>query len=361
MNQEPAGLPVLEWVRRGDWTSVNTYFARKSPSTADEFAARALLRTLEDRSVAAGTSALADWRRACALQPDNLMYAVNLTQALLDEGEAREALDVALALRALAPRSCLVLEKLALALTAHDRWEEAGAVAQHACALAKAEGLKWSARVQAVWDDLATAWWRPVHLGALTLRLPEASDLPFLADCFRDADFMRRYHRFQGSEPADLRRFLWRAKRPPHEVRRRDWLVQGPQGRPLGLAALVDMDFGNSRAELLVGLPGVPRNLSLGLQATLAAMQFGFERLGLAKLVSHVYADNLEAQANTLHLGFVQEGLLRAHIQTSAGPVNLYVNGLLRDEYAAHPKLRKMLARWRYRAPLHKESADLLR
>ena len=348
MDSEPAGHAVLSWLHQGDWARLRAHFAQHAPATADEYAARALLVTQVERSAVATAQVLADWRRACVLRPGQLLYAVNLAQALLDAGEPQQALEQALLLERRAPQSYPVLEKLALAWTALGRWEEARPIAQRAEVLATAEGLKLPPSTRAVWADLTCTWWRPQRLGVLTLRLPEADDLPFLATCFGDAQFMRRYHRFQSADPVALPTFLWRAQRPPREVRRRDWLVQGPQGQALGLAALVDLDFDNARGELLIGLPGPAGAASYGFQATLAVMDFAFERLGLAKLLSYVYADNPRAQANTLHLGFAQEGLLRAHVQTAEGRLDLHLNGLLRQDYQHHALLQRALRRWRF-------------
>jgi len=343
-----AGLAAC--LRQGDWPRVAAYFAATVPRTATEHAARALLLTHQGAPAA---QVLADWRQAVSLQPDHLLHAVNLAQALLDAGEPQAAMELALQLVGREPQSYPVLEKLALAWAALGRWDDAQPIAAQACKLAQSQGMLLSTRTRGIWADLACSWWQPLRLGRLSLRLPVVADQPFLARCFSDAAFMRRYHRFQAADPQALQSFVWRAQRPPREARRRDWLITGPQGQALGLAALVDLDFDNGRGELLVGLPESVGIAHAGLQASLAVMEFAFGPLGLTKLVSFVYGDNPKAQANTLHLGFAAEGLLRAHVQTPEGRLDLYVNGLLRQEYRHNTLLQRALRRWQPKSAPH--------
>ena len=83
------------------------------------------------------------------------------------------------------------------------------------------------------------------------------------------------------------------------------------------------------------------------LKVSVAVLEFAFKRLHLAKMMSYVYSDNPEAQANTLHLGFEQEGLLRSHIAGQSGRLDLFVNGMTNTSFAGNALLNKLALRWR--------------
>ncbi|WP_284620210.1 GNAT family N-acetyltransferase [Aquabacterium humicola] len=341
------------WLRQGDWARLQSHFDGHAPATAAEHAAHALLLTRSERTRERDARIVADWRQACRLQPDNLLHTVNLTQALLDAGQVDEAAALAARIARQAPQSLPAVEKLCLALHAQSRWTDAGRAAEHATSLAEARQLPLPDAVRSVCEALAGRWWEPITIGGALLRLPQATDLPFLRAAFNDAAFMPRFHRYQrGDEPA-LHEFIGRAQRPPRETRRRDWIVVDRAGRAAGLVSIVDIDAINRRGELLVGVPGGERREggeALALKASLAAVAFAFERLRLDKLVSYVYGDNPVAQANTLHLGFASEGLLRGHIADGDRRLDLHVNGLLRPEFEADARLQRLRRRWQAHA-----------
>jgi diamine N-acetyltransferase len=156
---------------------------------------------------------------------------------------------------------------------------------------------------------------------------------------------MTRFHRFQPADDAAIDQFIQRSDSRPRLNRRLDWIVHdGPEA--IGLASLVDLDHEQRRAELLVGFPRAEGRPAAALKASLAAMQFAFGALKLNRLISYVYGDNPASQANTLHLGLRQEGLLREHLRVDGVALDLHVNGLLAREYFADARLQRLLQRW---------------
>lgn len=352
----PPAPPWRDWLRARDWASVLGHLQQHPPTSAEAFEARALATMALQPGPAGARQALPDLRQAVALRPGHGLTLANLAQALIDAGQPAEAL--ALAAEALhgAPTFYPLLEKQAFALDALAQWAPAAdAVARALTALA-AGGFAASPGLLGLQQELATRWWEPAPVAGLRLRPAGPADAGWLQRCLSDAAFTRRFHRFQGE--AAHAAWIERATQRPSRTRRCEWLIcraEAPQ-QPLGLAGLVDIDLGHRRAELLVGLPGTPDDASAAgagpasagtaLAASFAAMRFGFERLGLHKLVSYVYADNPQAQANTRHLGFTEEGFLRDQVFTPEGPVGLHVNGLLRTEFETHPLLRRLARRW---------------
>ena len=344
-------IPVSElrsWLQARDWDRLQRHFADLAPAGAQDFEARALLTMALQPGPDGARRAVADLRQACALQPNNPLMAANLMQALIDAGDAAQALRLTTDAMRQAPHIQPLAEKHAWALAALAHWDEAQPAVLHAIALAQVAGAAPAPALAALADELRNGWWRPLALGGVTLRLPVEDDRAFVARCFGSPAFISRYRRFQAGDSAAVGSFIDLARRRPRQTGRIDWIVCRA-AQPLGLASLSDLDFNHRRGELLVGLLDPDARAPDGLKASLAVMDCAFNGFGLRKLVSYVYGDNPAAQANTLHLGLRQEGLLRAQLLTAEGPLDLYVNGLLVDEFRADARLQRLLARWRTR------------
>ena len=338
-------IDLQSWVRASDWPRVLQHFTDVAPRTAAEFASRGLAIRALQPGVEGARQALPDLRQALALQPGSAPMASNLLQGLIDAGETREACLQSAALVAQSPHDADLRHKQVQALMAAARWDDALEAASVEPAARDARP-PWAA----LRDELGSRWWQPVILGGQRLRQPQPQDRGFVARCFRDRAFMSRYHRYQAGEDAAIEQFIARSSSRPQLTRRLDWVVcRGDEA--IGLTSLVDIDPDNRRAELLVGFPHPRAAASAALKASLAAMQFAFDRLGLHKLMSYVYGDNAESQANTLHLGLHQEGLLREHLQVDGQPLDLYVNGLLAPQFHADERLQRLLQRWTARPP----------
>ena len=336
-------MNASELLRAKDWPRLAELFAARQPATAHEFQARALL-TLHSGGQRPNWEAVhADLRRACELEPRDSLLHLNFAQALMDGGKFAEARDEAQTACKLAPTAPPAYEKLALASAALQQWE---------AALGALDKLKGLIGDRSLPDPLAkllqllrSRWWEPYAFGAITLRLPQPGDEAFVASAFQDRAFMRQFHRMQATSAAGIASFIGTSRLLPLQTRRLDWIVLDSTGQAIGIAGLVDVDWGNDRAEFLVGLPG-SRSPTAALQASAAAIDFAFRRLQLQKLVTHVYGDNPVAQANVLHLGFVEEGLLRSQIASEGQRIDLHASGMLRSEYEASELHTKLRARW---------------
>jgi RimJ/RimL family protein N-acetyltransferase len=333
-----------------DWSELARYFSNHQPTGADEYNARALTNLHQSKGSPDWSSVINDMRQACALRPGDLLLSVNLTQALLDSNRIDEAYETAKHTSKLHPDAYPAIEKLVLAAVATQRWSEAHSALLHAQERAgRSQPLpEQAARLLA---ESSSRWWEPIARSGIVLRIPDTSDASFLRSTFRNQEFMVHYHRFQKGSDEAVEQFISVAKHSPRQSRRIDWIIQDRNGNRVGLAAIVDIDWGNERGELLVGLPGTKTQM-IALKASVAVLEFAFERLGLAKMTSYVYADNTEAQNNTLHLGFEQEGLLRSHIASPSGRIDLYVNGMTKASFASNVMLTKLLQRWARQAAI---------
>ncbi|WP_048441695.1 GNAT family N-acetyltransferase [Caenimonas sp. SL110] len=337
-------MNVTEMLVAQDWAALSRHFAATPPVTAHDFHARAVLAVSQQGARADWPAVLGDMAQACELAPGDGILRANFAQALLDSGQAEKACEQARRAVQLAPQAYAPLEKLAAASAAAHHWDEAREAVLRAAMVLQGKRPMPAAAARLMLQ-LQPRWWRPLAAAGLVLRRPQASDAAFVETLFGDADYMRRFHRFQRSGPQAVQRFIEIAQQSPHESRRLDWIVLGRDAKPVGLAGLVDIDWTNRVGEFLIGFPGEPPAMT-ALQASVAVIDCAFTRLGLAKLVSHVYADNPQAQANTLHLGFQQEGLLRSHVATGDTRVDLFANGMLAQDYLGNERLRKLAERW---------------
>ncbi len=335
------------WLQAGDWNALRAHFASAAPATALGHQARALLHINSPEGKVDWAPILADLRRACELEPGNPVLWVNLSQALLDSGQPGESFEAACKARDLAPAAYPVLEKLAVSAVATQRWDEALKALQDARAAATAAGQQATKLVEGALQELLPRWWMPLRSGGLTLRRPVQEHLSFITSVVNDASFMRQYNRFQSGSDRAIQSLVAGAQLSPYQTRRIDWVAEDRSGAPIGLGAIVDIDWVNRRGEFALGFPGRPPGTA-ALKAAVAILDFAFARLGLEKLVSYVYSDNPTAQANTLHLGFAQEGVLREHVAAleRAGRLDLYVNGMLAREFLGSERYRSLRERW---------------
>lgn len=336
---------VRDWLLAHDHQRVDAWFAAHPPLDAEAHELFAL------NLIGAGrreqwAQARQHLQLAFEALPPRVSAGINLVQLLLESGQVAEALRVAERCAALAPGAHgagpAALEKLFLALHANRSWERCHALLPPLHAQGHAPGRS---ALQALLDETRSGWWRSRRVGSTVLRLPQPGDAPALQALLADVAFRRRYHRDAEADAAGVARFIARAALPPLTSRRRDWVVCRDAAPAFGLVSLVDIDWPHRRAELMVGCRA-QANPMAAAQATVTAMQFAFDALGLEKLSTSVYGDNPEAQANVRHLGFVPEGVLRAHLSEAGRRIDVHLSGLTRPDYQRLRGERGFHARW---------------
>jgi RimJ/RimL family protein N-acetyltransferase len=103
----------------------------------------------------------------------------------------------------------------------------------------------------------------------------------------------------------------------------------------VGVVGLYGIDRVNGNAELgvTVGLPSARRR-GFGRGAAELMIDWGFRRFGLSRVYAHVKEGNVEGRRMCEQIGFVPEGVLRAHRLRAGRPIDLLVVGLLATEWA---------------------------
>jgi len=191
------------------------------------------------------------------------------------------------------------------------------------------------------------AWWQPITTDRLNVRRRDSRDAAFVQECFLNAEFATRFMR--DFVPANISRLTELEQdlkneflAPPTVQKNAVWVVsRGSES--LGLIALANIDNRHRSAELLVGFP-LHRPL-LSVKATIYLIDHLFRCLNIEKLVSHVFSDNQHSQHSTESLSFAREVFLRAEFRSRDGTrLDLYRNGLLKDDFYSVQLVRKILS-----------------
>ena len=200
---------------------------------------------------------------------------------------------------------------------------------------------------------------RPVGLeplvgSRLVLERSAPEHAAFLRECYQDAAFMDLYRLAQRrteSEAEIAARLEKEAASMPQQRRFLEWVINRRREdgslEPIGIGSLADFQHKHKRAEFLIGmLDRGDRRTGAALEATLLILDFAFNLARLNKVMSLVYSFNEDSQANTLQLGFVQEGLLREHIQDPRyGFIDLYQNGMIEKDFRENTRLARLSKR----------------
>lgn len=195
--------------------------------------------------------------------------------------------------------------------------------------------------------------WLKGHSGrTLALACYEPKHAQFLKASFSDGEFTTRYNRnlLRPHSIAQLETKLSRLQgKHPCQTNAVDWVIERQRdGQPIGLASMVEISFAHQRAELLIGIPDT-KDLApgAGLEATLLVMDFAFNQVGLNKLTSIVYGDNLIAQKNTVSLGFQCEGKQLSHIwdDKSIQYLDVFNNGMTKAGMKGNARLSRLSQR----------------
>jgi len=338
-------LTLSELAHNKDWPSIELFFRANEPKDAEQYQVRALLRINQALGgIVDWFSVLSDLQQACKCSPLAITPRINLIQSLMDAGFASDAFIEAQKLKNDNQDSPLILEKFALAAFRVGRWEDAlGSLIE----LEKFahQHLFQTEPLGRLYGQLKTRWWRPIVASGISLSLPSASDTEMLTRSFDHPVFLKQIQRSKLSSTHFVRGLVARANRSPFETRQIDWVIKIQDLSSIGIASLVDIDFKNRRAELLIGFPKICSNLS-AVKACVNVINIAFFHFNLEKLVSYVYSDNSRAQANTLHLGFCQEGVLRSHIADGKDRVDMYINGLLKTDWITRSFCKRLHKRF---------------
>lgn len=292
-------------------------------------------------------AAVASFRKALELHPSYLHALNNLGNALQKMNKAEDAVSYyrqAIDLQENYPEAH---NNLGLALKSLDRVDEARNHFLRAIELRPNfhKAVRNFAEVDPIWLE-------PLDGEKLCLRRYQEEDAIYLHQCYQNSTFMTRYNHYipHHQHLHDLATKLSHAHdMHPCQLKTVDWVIlKRKTGQHVGIANLVEIQFVHRRAEFLIGLPNPTDHASgIGLEATLLVLDFAFNQVGLNKLTTFVYGDNIPSQKNTLGLGFVQESYLHEHLVDSISErfIDLFGNGMTLSNFRANARLSRLSRR----------------
>lgn len=181
----------------------------------------------------------------------------------------------------------------------------------------------------------------------LRIRAVRPDDAAWLAQTWSNREFVALYcSNIQPAPEESLRESLVARQGTPVEALGFiEFIVERQDAERIGIGSLGNYAAQHRRAELMIGIvdPALRRGM-VGLEATLLLLDLAFNSYNLNKVFTFVYGYNDFSEANTLRLGFTQEGLLRQHHWQAEEQrfVDLFINGMTLDDF----RQAQQLARW---------------
>jgi RimJ/RimL family protein N-acetyltransferase len=135
-------------------------------------------------------------------------------------------------------------------------------------------------------------------------------------------------------ETFELRKTIAWFERVADDDRRAEFVIQSPDGRPVGVTGLIDIDRQHGVAECycVIGEKDF-WGKGLGTEIHSILIQWAFEKLGLYKIRADIRANNPAIFRVVEKLGFKIEGTLRKEKIVDGQRIDLCRIGLLREEF----------------------------
>ena len=197
----------------------------------------------------------------------------------------------------------------------------------------------------------------PLQGKRIFLARPTPDQAFFLRQCYENDEFMNLYRRSQNRRQTEeqIRENLEKEQKfLPQQLKRIEWIIHHLENdeagnvikRPIGLTALGAYQQRHGRAEFSLGIVRPEdRGGGITLEAHLLVLDFAFNILKLNKVFIYIYGYNKHAQKNAISSGFTQDGLLREHLWTKDGFIDLYMNSLLEKEFRDNQRLSRLSQR----------------
>lgn len=165
------------------------------------------------------------------------------------------------------------------------------------------------------------------------LRLMEEKDVPYKVKWINDPKVRATLNFDYPLSEISTKQWLVRAAADPS---RRDFIAcLGDSAAPIGYGGLLNIDLRNSKAESYLGLGADHWGQGLGFELRILLLEYAFIELGLNRVYSYVWPENLGMIKLNERAGFVKEGLLREDIFSHGQRRDRLVMGLMRRDYLA--------------------------
>ncbi|HHX96154.1 MAG TPA: GNAT family N-acetyltransferase [Clostridia bacterium] len=177
-----------------------------------------------------------------------------------------------------------------------------------------------------------------------------AQDAQTLQKWYVDRDFRLGYNEYASVDLAAIRKEITSLKgclQDPRVEKVVYLVLRKSDQYPIGLAGLRNIDRQNGNAEIILGIGEKEMRLAgYGVDILILLLDLVFYQLGLEKAYYTINDNNNLGLRSALSFGFISEGKMRNQVFIDGQYVDLWVLGLLKEEYEALPIVPKWKKRY---------------
>lgn len=180
----------------------------------------------------------------------------------------------------------------------------------------------------------------------IVLRPLEQQDAEIMQKWYVDKDFRLAYNEYASVDLASIKKEIASQNGVSLQDPRTEkliYLVQRKNDlRPIGLAGLRHIDRQNGNTELVLGIGEKDMRLAgYGVDILIVLLDLVFYRLGLEKAYLNIYDNHDLGLRSAVSFGFITEGKMRKQVFVEGQYIDLWILGLLKEEYEALPIVPK--------------------
>ncbi|MGI6225591.1 MAG: GNAT family N-acetyltransferase [Peptococcales bacterium] len=182
----------------------------------------------------------------------------------------------------------------------------------------------------------------------IIMRQPQVNDAPTLQKWYMDKEFRQLYDAYSSiSLDSILQEIRESSKLEDPQADRVNFIVlQKRDDLPIGVANIRNINRQNGNAEIVLGIGEKEKRLAgYGVDMMIVLLDIVFYQLGFEKCYMRVHDNNELGLKSALNFGFKSEGRLRKHSFIEGKYVDLWILGILKEEYEELPIVPKWKGR----------------
>jgi len=182
----------------------------------------------------------------------------------------------------------------------------------------------------------------------IIMRQPQEKDAVILQKWYMDKEFRQMYDAYSS---ISLKSILQEIREEgffsdPKATKVNFIVLRKTDELPIGIASIRNIDRQNGNAEIVLGIGEKDKRLAgYGIDMMIVLIDIVFYQLGFEKCYLKVHGNNELGLNSALNFGFKAEGRLRKHSFIGGKYVDLWILGLLKNEYEELPIVPKWKAR----------------
>lgn len=178
----------------------------------------------------------------------------------------------------------------------------------------------------------------------------ESGDAETLQKWYVDRDFRLGYNEYASVELESIKQEIAKSSgniKDPRVEKVIYMVLRKSDQSPIGLAGLRNIDRRNGNAEIILGIGEKELRLAgYGVDILILLLDLVYYQLGLEKAAYFINDNNGLALRSAVSFGFISEGKMRDQVFIEGKYVDLWILGLLKEEYEALPIVPKWKKRY---------------